>query len=92
MSEEEHDPLEDVEPLPRVQEMGWSVIPKPPAVQRKVEVKTAAIDWSLRPWSAKPKKSMVTMSDLEMDARPRGGAKPARRKQKPKLLRTEDEE
>lgn len=86
--EDEKDPLDDVQTIPRVEELGWSVIPKPPAVERKVEVKKAAIGWSLRPWSPKPKKSMVTMSDLGLNAKARGGKKPARRprREKPKLL------
>ena len=91
MADEEQDALEDVQSIPRVEEMGWTVIPKPPAVKREVEVKKAAIDLSLRPWTPKPKKSMVTMSDLGMDAKARGGKKPARRKKKPKLLQGDDE-
>ncbi len=80
---EEHDPLDDIESIPTVQEMGWTVIPKPPPVERKVETQKAAIGWSLRPWSPKPKKSMVTMSDIGMGAKARGGT-PARNKRKPK--------
>lgn len=89
--EEEHDPLDDVPSIPRVQEMGWTIVPKPQAVKREQEVKFAAIGWTLRPWTASPKEGMVTMSDLGMDARPLGGKKPARRPVKPKLLQDPDD-
>lgn len=89
--DEAHDPMDEIEPLPRVQELGWTLIPKPPAMPREVEIKKAAIGWSLRPWSPRAKKSMVTMSDVGLDARARGGKTPARRKKIPKLLQPDDE-
>ncbi|GEM_PF-2741975 len=92
--EEEHDPLDDVESLPRVEAMGWSVIPKPPKVEREINVKKAHIGWTLKPWSKKPTKAMVTMSDIGLGAKARGGAKPARRPRRevPKPLQTDEPE
>ena len=90
-AEDEHDPLDDIESIPRVKEIDWTVVPKPPALKRETEVKHAAIEWTLRPWSPNPKKDMVTMSDIGLNAKARGGKNPARRPPKPRLLDDSDD-
>lgn len=82
-AQDETDAMDDIVSIPLVQELGWNVIPKPQPVERKVEIKKAAIGWSLRPWSPRPTKSMVTMSDIGMGAKARGGT-PARRPLRPR--------
>ena len=76
------DPVADMPELPLVQEIGWIVRSKPPAVAKKSSRTKAVVGFKLRPFTARPKTSMVTMSDLGMGGAARGNATPARNKKR----------
>ena len=82
--DEERDVLAGVETLPYVKTVECSMVP----MQKTVEPATAPpqkkanMEKRLRLFSPKPKKAMVTMSDLGMSGRARGGGKPARNQDK----------
>ncbi len=80
--EEGADPVANVASLPRVQEIGWTVIPKSPEVEKTQPVKKEVVAFKLRPFTPKSKKTMVTMSDLNMGGTARGDSKPARNKKR----------
>lgn len=80
--EEEHDPVADLPGLPRVEEIGWVVRPKPQVVEKKTIPPKAVVAFTLRPFTPRPKTAMVTMSDLGMGGTARGETKPARNKRR----------
>ncbi len=79
----EIDRLSEIPTLPRVASV--SVVTKTTRVDPPKEVKGPKPDVGLvlKPFSPKPKRQMVTMSDMAMSGRPRGGVSASRNRRKP---------
>lgn len=80
--DEERDVLDGVQSLPYVKTVDCTMVPMQPKPEPATSppTKKANIEKRLRLFSPKPKKAMVTMSDMGMSGGARGGAKPARNK------------
>lgn len=76
------DAVSRIQSLPRVQEIGWIVRPVSKKPEKKPKPRSAPVAMDLRPFTPKPKKTMVTMSDLGMGGTARTGT-PARNKRRP---------
>jgi hypothetical protein len=77
------DQLEGVVGLPRVVEVGVVMRAHQPAPERPKEPRKAAVAMDLKQLLHKPKRAMVTMSDMALDGRPRGGVQAKRQARKP---------
>ena len=80
--DEQRDVLEGVQSLPYVKTVDCTMVSMQPKREPATPppAKKANIEKRLRLFSPKPKKAMVTMSDLGMSGGARGDAKPARNK------------
>ena len=80
--EREDDLIDGIATLPRVTSIELRASPKRVEPPREVHGQKANIQFELKPFSPKPRKAMVTMSDLGMGGRARGDTQPARNKRR----------
>ncbi|MEY3013255.1 MAG: hypothetical protein RIT45_1990 [Pseudomonadota bacterium] len=81
--DEEIDRLSEIPTLPRVASV--EVVTRTTRVDPPKEIKGPKPDVGLvlKPFVPKPKRQMVTMSDMSMSGRPRGGVTAGRNRRKP---------
>ncbi|MCO4760688.1 MAG: hypothetical protein KC502_04245 [Myxococcales bacterium] len=80
--ETEDDLLGDIKSLPRVESIGVETRVMYTEPKEEPDLPKANIEWRLKSFTPKSKKQSVTMSDLGMSGRARGGVEPARRKRR----------
>jgi hypothetical protein len=72
--------LDQVKSLPRVESISISMRPTQVKPKKEAPAIKANVGLELKPFVPRAKKRMVTMSDMSMSGRPRGGEGGARRK------------